>query len=372
MILTSLELTDFRNFSHAVIEFGEDKNFLIGNNAQGKTNVLEAIYLLCLSRSFRTSLEKEAIRFSQSNYIIKGVFKLDNGNVQNVIFYYSPEKGKQITINRKRLNKASELIGNFPIVLSSPDEYVITTGPPPGRRKFVDILLSQIYRKYFSYLQDYYRIIQQRNTILLNWKLSGVKTPSIIDTWDQRLVEIGSKIIEYRQQFTISFSEIISKIYSELVVDNEELTFEYRPNLTSSDDIGNIQINFFNRLKQIRNKEIQRGTSLTGPHRDEFIFNINGQELRKFGSRGQHKTVLISLAIAQFNIIKEKVLEIPIMLIDDLYSEIDGDRKNKIIEKLNNMGQVFITSTSLHENNMHRNDDKFHLIADGRIKNIAN
>ncbi len=304
MILNSIELIDFRNYSNVYIEFGKRKNFLIGNNAQGKTNILEAIYLLCLSRSFRTSFEKEAIRFLQANYTIKGIFKLDNGNVQNVNFHYSQEKGKQIAINRKRLNRASELIGNFPVVLSSPDEYVITTGPPPGRRKFVDILLSQIYRKYFSYLQDYYRIVQQRNKILLNWKLSGVKTPSIIDTWDQRLVEIGTKIIEYRHQFAISFSEISSKIYSELVIDNEELTFEYRPNVT--DESGNIQINFLNRLKQMRSKEIQRGTSLTGPHRDEFVFNINGQELRKYGSRGQHKTVLISLAIAQYDIIKEK------------------------------------------------------------------
>ena len=371
MILTSLELTDFRNYPDASVEFGERKNFLIGNNAQGKTNILEAIYLLCLSRSFRTSFEKEAVRFSQTNYTIKGIFKLDNGNIQNVIFHYSQEKGKQITINRKRLNRASELIGNFPVVLSSPDEYVITTGPPPGRRKFVDILLSQIYRKYFSYLQDYHRIIQQRNKILLNWKLSGVKTFSIIDTWDQRLVEVGSKIIEYRRHFAISFSEISSKIYSELVVDSEELTFEYRPNVTF-DESKNIQIDFLNRLKQMRSQEIQRGTSLIGPHRDEFVFNINGQELRKYGSRGQHKTVLVSLAIAQFNIIKEKVQEVPIILIDDLYSEIDGERKNKIIEILNKMGQVFITSTSMHENNMLNKDDRYHLINEGQIKSIAN
>lgn len=370
MILNSLELTDFRNYSNVVIEFGKKKNFLIGNNAQGKTNLLEAIYLLCLSRSFRTSFEKEAIRFSQSQYTIKGVFKLDNGNIQNVILHYSQEKGKQITINRKRLNRASELIGNYPIVLSSPDEYIITVGPPPGRRRFVDILLSQIYRKYFSYLQDYHRIIQQRNSILTNWKISGIKTPSIIEPWDQRLVEVGSKIIEYRSQFTISFSEIIKNIYSELVIKKEKLTFEYRPNI-ASDIINNIQMNFFSRLKQTHNKEIQRGTSLTGPHRDDFVFNINGQDLRKYGSRGQHKTVLISLTIAQFNIIKEKIQEIPIILIDDLYSEIDGERKDKIIESLNSMGQVFITSTSVHENNINSNDDRHYLIEDGQIKSLV-
>ena len=369
MILTSLELTDFRNYEHVSIEFGEKKNFLLGKNAQGKTNILEAIYLLCLSRSFRTNHEKEAIRFSTLHYTIKGVFKLDSGNVQTIIFHCSREKGKQITINRKRLSRASELIGNFPVVLSSPDEYILTIGPPPGRRKFVDILLSQIYKKYFSYLQDYHRVVQQRNTILSNWKISRINNHSIIDPWDQRLVEIGSKIIEYRDQFTISFSEILKSIYSELVINEEELTLRYRPNVFSNNmKIDDIQTFFLDRLKQTRHQEIQRGTSLIGPHRDDFIFNINGQELRKFGSRGQHKTVLISLAIAQFNLIKEKTGEIPIILIDDLYSEIDSQREAKIIEVLNNMGQVFITSTeSQNKLNMKDSRDRYHLIEAGKL-----
>lgn len=368
MILTSLELTDFRNYSDISIEFGERKNFLIGNNAQGKTNILEAIYLLCLSRSFRTSYEKEAIRFSASHYTIKGIFKFDTGNVQTVIFHCSQEKGKQIKINRKRLNRASELIGNFPIVLSSPDEYVLTIGPPPGRRKFVDILLSQVYKKYLSYLKDYHRIVQQRNTILSNWKISGVKTTSIIDPWDLRLAEIGSNIVEYRNQFTTSFSEILKNIYSELVTKNEELTFHYRPNIFSNNN-DEIQTFFLKRLKQTRHKEIQSGTSLTGPHRDDFVFNINGQQLRKFGSRGQHKTVLLSLAIAQFDLIKEKTQEVPIILIDDLYSEIDSEREKKIINRLNKMGQVFITATESH-NHIKSSDDRYYFIEDGKINSL--
>ena len=369
MIINSIELNDFRNYENVSIEFGERKNFLIGNNAQGKTNILEAIYLLCLSRSFRTNYEKETIRFSTPHCTVKGVFNLDSGNVQTIIFHCSHEKGKQITVNRKRLNRASELIGNFPVVLSSPDEYVLTVGPPSGRRKFVDILLSQIYKKYFSYLQDYHRVVQQRNTILSNWKISGVKNHSIIDPWDQRLVEIGSKIIEYRNQFTISFSEILKNIYSELVINKEELTLNYKPNIFSN--INDIQTFFLDRLKQTRQKEMQRGTSLTGPHRDDFIFNIDGQELRKFGSRGQHKTVLISLAIAQFILIKEKTGEVPIILIDDLYSEIDSERETKIIESLDKMGQVFITSTESHNKmNMKNSSDRYYLIEDGKISSL--
>ncbi len=370
MILNSIELIDFRNYYNEYIEFGKRKNFLIGNNAQGKTNILEAIYLLCLSKSFRTKFEKEIVRFSKQEYSIKGIFKLDNGNSQTVVFHCSQQKGKEISINRKRLNKVSEIIGNFPIVLSSPDEYVLTVGPPPGRRKFVDILLSQIYKKYLSYLQDYHRIIQQRNSILLKWKIFGVKSPDVLEPWDQRLIEIGSKIIEYRHQFAISFSEILKNIHNELVVKNEELTFNYRPNIFS-DEISDLQTNFLNRLKQMRSTEAQRGTSLIGPHRDDFVFNINGEELRRYGSRGQHKTVLIALAIAQFIIIKEKRQEVPIILIDDLYSEIDRERQKKIINSLNKMGQIFITATSVHDSNNNWTDDSHFLIEGGKIKRFT-
>lgn len=367
MILTSLELTDFRNYSNENLQFGENKNYFVGKNAQGKTNLLEAIYLLCLSKSFRTNFEKEAIRFSHIFYNIKGTFKLDNGNQKNVIFHCSEDKGKQIKINRKRLNRISDLIGNFPVVLSSPDEYVLTLGPPPGRRRFVDIILSQMNKKYFSYLQNYHRTIKQRNAILSNWKISGVKTPSAIEPWDQRLVETGSNIIAYRRQFSKSFSEVLKNIYSELVGTTEVLKFDYRPNIDFEYN-DEFSINFLKRLQKTRYKEIQRGTTLSGPHRDDFIFSIDEKELRKFGSRGQHKTVLIALAFAQFNMIKEKIQENPIILVDDLFSEIDNERETKIIDWLSNLGQVFITTTSIHNNNFRSSDDKYFYIENGTAK----
>jgi len=366
MILTSIELSDFRNYSHEYIEFSSGKNFFIGNNAQGKTNLLEAIYLLCLSKSFRTSHEKEAIKFFKHNFIIKAVFQLDTGIGQKVILHCSQDRGKQITVNRKRLTKISEIIGKFPIVLSSPDEYNLTIGPPPGRRKFVDILLSQIYKKYFSYLQDYHRVIQQRNAILLRWKTYKTEITSIIDPWDQRLIEIGSKIVQYRTQFATTFSEILGQIYSKLVASNEKLTFDYKPNI-EFDKIENIDESFSNKLNQKKKKEIQLGTSLTGPHRDDFIFKVNEQELKKYGSRGQHKTVLISLAIAEYKLIKEQTQEVPLILIDDLYSEIDQQRENRIIENLNDIGQVFITATSIHDKNRKNKNDKYFFIENGKI-----
>jgi len=366
MILNSIELADFRNYRHVSLEFSANNNFFIGNNAQGKTNLLEAIYLLCLSKSFRTKHEKEAILFSAEQFLIKGEFFLHSTHLHKIVFGCSIKQGKEIIINRKRLNKISELIGNFPVVISSPEEYDLTLGPPPERRKFVDILLSQIYRKYFSLLQDYHRIVLQRNSILSNWKYSGSKTPSLLEPWDEKLIHVGSDLIIYRKKFSEQFSEKISMIYSKLVYSEEILSFEYKPNI-NAETYDEIRYRFNERLAQHKNNEIQRGMSLIGPHRDDFVFKINGRELKKYGSRGQHKTVLITLVIAESHLIEELKNEKPIILIDDLYSELDVEREQKILDLINGMGQIFITSTNIHHHQKRNDEDKYFLISNGSV-----
>lgn len=367
MKLNSLELSDFRNYSKLSVEFGSQKNFLIGNNAQGKTNLLEAIYLSCISKSFRTRFEKEAIQFSKPSFIIKGDFFLDDGNFHKLIFQCSSDKGKEISLDRKRLNKSSELIGRFPIVISSPDEYSLTLGPPPERRRFVDILLSQIHKKYFFNLQEYHRTLQQRNVLLTEWKKTQRKKLALIDPWNQQLIEAGSQIIQYRCYFSKLLSEQVRKIYSGFVVNNEDLSFDYKPNIIFN-TIEDIKSSFEKKVNQLIDKEIYLGTSLSGPHRDDFVFKINNQEIKKYGSRGQHKTVLLSLAFAEYDLIKEHRQEIPIILIDDLYSEIDRERERKITEKLDKMGQVFITSTESHHEGFNSANDKYFLIDNGIAK----
>ena len=332
-------MTDFRNYRQLKINFGAQKNFFFGNNAQGKTNLLEAIYLLCLSKSFRTSHEKEAIAFSKQNFILKAEFNFDNGNKQKVALLCSHNKGKEISINRKRISRISELIGGFPIVLSSPEEYNLTTGPPSERRKFIDILLSQISKKYIHFLIEYIRILKQKNTILLKWKFTGKKNHIELEPWNERLIEIGSNIIEFRNKFSKQLSIRIGSIYSKLVYGEEKLEFDYLPSiefLTSQE----IERCFSEKIKQIYDKELQRGTSLIGPHRDDFIFKINGNELKKYGSRGQHKTVLISLAAAEYDLIKDLTDETPILLIDDLYSELDEKRENNILNLIDDFEHI--------------------------------
>lgn len=370
MKLSSIEIINFRNYKQSKVFFGDKKNYIFGKNAQGKSNLLEAIYLLCLSKSFRTSREKEAISFTEQSFILKGDMKLDHGIDKKLALVCSRNKGKEISENRKKINKISDFIGNFPIVVSSPEEYNLTTGSPPDRRKFINILLSQLNKKYIHSLIEYHRILKQKNTILLNWRLKGKTYSGELEPWNDRLIEIGSIIIEFRNTFLNQLSDIIRNIYSKLVEENEQLEFKYRPNI-EFDSYEEIEDCFKKKLQQVHNNELKRGSSLAGPHRDDFIFMINGKELKKYGSRGQHKTVLISLAAAEYKLIKELTKETPIILIDDLYSELDNDRENKILNMLDSFGQVFITSTESF-NRLSKNEfDKYFFVEDGSIQSLS-
>jgi len=351
MKLISIELNDFRNYQHEKINFGPHKNLFIGNNAQGKTNLLEAIYLICLSKSFRTAHEKEAIQFTKKQFVIRGEFELDNGNPRKVVLVCSRDKGKELSVNRKRITRVSEFIGTLPVIISSPEDYDLTIGPPPKRRRFVDILLSQINKKYIHLIIEYQRILKQKNAILLKWKLNGKGNDKILNPWNEQLIDTGSKIIEFRHQFSEQLSKKLEKIYLQLISDKEKLHFFYQPNLCYQ-NLSDIKTQFEDKLYQIYGKEIQRGVSLIGPHRDDYLFKINGKDVKKFGSRGQHKSVLIALAITEYHLIKNISRESPIILIDDLYSELDSEREYKIVDSLEALGQIFITATEIrHEDN---------------------
>jgi len=368
MRLLSLDLISFRNYLNISIQFNHGRNILIGRNAQGKTNLLEAIYLLCLTRSFRTIIDKELVNFRNDKCTIKGEFILDNGNTKKVIFYYDP-LGKKISVNRKKIEPFSKYIGQFPVIVSSPEEYSLTSGPPAERRRFLDILLSQMSKKYIQDLQDYYRILKQRNELLTNQRYSLQYLKMIIEPWNQSFIEIGSRIIKERIAFCDKFKDEVSKIYLELTNSCENINIKYKSKI-KIDNSETIAESFKSELAEIQILEIERGKTLLGPHRDDVIFMINENELRKFGSRGQHKTVLIAMAIAEFKLIKEKINETPIILIDDLFSEIDKFRIIQIMEQLQDLGQTFI-STTLDKSNFKSYDNlTYFQIENGNIRDI--
>jgi len=372
MILSSLELESFRNYITENINFNNYKNIISGKNAQGKTNLLEAIYLTCISKSFKTRIEKEMICFGENGFTLKGNFKSDNGSDKTVFIQYDENHGKQLFVNRKKINTLSDFIGQFPIIITSPEEYNLTSGAPNERRRFIDILLSQISIKYIHNLQKFYRITKQRNKILCERKFSDQQLKKILEPWDESLIEAGSLIIFERAKFTEKFNTLLLDVYQNLNISNETIDFTYKSNLQFF-NTDTIKEDYQKKLHNIFHLELKQGKSLLGPHRDDFIFQINGKNLRTFGSRGQHKTVLISLTIAEFTIIKEKLNETPIILIDDLYSEIDKNREQRIMDVLQNLGQIFITTTlELDEikNLVLTNNFKYFYLEDGKIREV--
>lgn len=365
MRILSLQLVDFRNYENQSVHFDKQKNFFIGKNAQGKTNLLEAIYLICLTKSFRTRHEKEAINFDKNQFILKASLEFEKSIKKNVTLSCSRNGSKKLVVNRKQINKISSFIGELPVVVSSPDEYEITTGPPPERRKFFDILISQIDKKYLHDLVEYYQVLKQKNAILQSWKHGTKIFKEAIEPWNQQLAAIGTRIVIRRQHFCNELSRLLKQIYASFTQSQEILELFYQPNLAFQ-ELDSIQDHFRNHLTKILDREIQRGMSLSGPHRDEFIFKINGRELKKFGSRGQHKTVLISLALAVYELIYLLKKEKPVILIDDFFSELDEDREALILKQLEKAGQIFISGTEITENLIDENSQVFY-IENGKI-----
>ncbi|MBN1347809.1 DNA replication and repair protein RecF, partial [candidate division KSB1 bacterium] len=235
MFLATLELTDFRNYRQATIDFLPDKNILFGENAQGKTNILEAIYLLCFSRSFRAQNESEIIHFGKDKSAIAGQFENDLKICKQVTLRYSKGEGKKILVDDKAISRYSDLLGQFPIVLSTPDDIEITSGTPAARRKFVDAIICQGSKTYLKTLQHYIRILKQRNKILSNITGEGVTNNASLVPWDENLIKYGSIIIKFRHNFVSEFFPLLNEIYLDLNESNERLSFSYNPSFAFSD-----------------------------------------------------------------------------------------------------------------------------------------
>ena len=359
MTLSSLKIGNFRNYKECKVKFSDHTNFIIGANAQGKTNLLEAIYLICLARSFRGTSDDNLKNYASTGYELYGNFISDTKLEDRINFIYSKENGKQIAVSGKRLTRFSELVGRFPVISLSSTDNNITAGPPVERRRFFDILLSQVSIVYFDLLREYQRILKQKNTILK--KALSIGKPidySIFDAWNQRLVTVGSNLIRHRLNYINNFSDTFASYYNQIIDGSTPCRIEYRPNV-SFDNEGEIEGRFIDKIKEKSAREIKFGTSLVGPHRDEFIISVNSYPLRKFGSRGEHKTALIALKGAELQLIINKRGEKPILLLDDLFSELDVERSATVSALFRDQCQTFISATSLDVRKLNANTDIF-------------
>lgn len=359
MVLKDLELKNFRLHKNTNLEFSDSLNFIVGGNAQGKTSILEAVYFLCTSKSFLTSQDSEAINNdSKLGFEINGLFEnIVQDNVQ-IVFDSSINK-KLLFLNRKQIGKASELIGRFPVVILTQSDYAISQGSPAERRRFFDGVLSQIGSNYLNILLDYQKTLKQRASLLALIKETQDKSlTSQLDVWSERLAKLGSEIIEARLVFIDNFNHYLIDTYRFIMAEDEIPQISYD---SSFDFInGDFYNSFLTKLEQRRELEIVRAQNLYGPHRDDFVFSVNGLSLRQFGSQGQHKTFLVSLKFAQYFYYKEKIGRKAIFLLDDVFGELDSHRASKIADYLKEIGQAFITLTDfnnygfLHKNSSDR------------------
>lgn len=358
MTIKSLELENFRNYISLRLDFDKGTNILYGKNAQGKTNVLEAIYVSATTKSHRGSKDKEIINFSKEEAHIRTF--LSKGSMDyRVDMHLRKNKSKGIAINGRKLKKAAELLGLLNVVFFSPEDLSVIKNGPSGRRSFVDMELCQLDKYYLYNLNQYNKIINQRNKLLKDFYFhSDLK--DTITVWDSQLVSYGKQIIETRIKFINQLNGIIDQIHQNLSGHKERLKVVYEPDVDCE--------SFESRLSANMEKDMKLKFTGVGPHRDDFAFLVNGIDIRKYGSQGQQRTAALSLKLSEIELVKQVAKDNPVLLLDDVLSELDSDRQNYLLKSIGDI-QTIITCTGLDEF-IHSSFeiDKLFQVVDGKIE----
>lgn len=341
MVIQNIKLKNFRNYKQLNLNLCEKTNILTGNNAQGKTNILESIYISCVGKSFKGK-EKELIYNFEENAKIEINAKKEYSNFK-VEIYLNKKENKKILINGIPVQKIGQLLGGINAVFFSPDELKLIKEAPACRRKFLDIDISQLNKKYFYTLISYNKILIQRNNIL---KSKDKSLYPMIDIYNRQLAKAGSYIIEKRIEFILSISKNAKKIHY-YITENENLDISYSCNFEIKDDIYN---SFLENLQKSEEKDFKLGYTSIGPHRDDIKIISNDMDIRTFGSQGQQRTSALSIKLSELQYFKQITGEYPLLLLDDVFSELDQKRKNKLI-KYCSFVQTIITSTDVKDLN---------------------
>lgn len=351
LFLAETELKSYRNYSSVHITWHRGINILLGCNAQGKTNLLESIYVLSFAKSHRTTKDKEWIRFDDPFAVIKGIVLRKNGPISLEITV--TDRGKKAKINSLEQKRLSDFIGTLNVVMFAPEDLELVKGAPGNRRRFLDMEIGQVSPAYLYNLNSYNKILMQRNQ-LLKEIAQREKKANLLEIWDEQLVEYGVKILHKRLDFMKKLSMWAKEIHSTITNKKEELYIEYQSSLQFVDQLEFHQLShdqirdlYLEQLRKARDKEIARGMSLIGPHRDDLAFFINQQNVQSYGSQGQQRTTALSLKLAEIELIHQEVGEYPILLLDDVFSELDENRQNDLIRSIKDKCQTFITTTSI-------------------------
>ncbi|MDD4569540.1 MAG: DNA replication/repair protein RecF [Tepidanaerobacteraceae bacterium] len=342
MDLFNLRLYDFRNFSEIDVQFKKGINIFYGDNAQGKTNILEAIYFLVFLKSVRAFREQELIRHDRPLAFIKGMFNSRAGPVNRQVTVYRDRK-KDVREGESLKTKWSDIATNLGAVYFSPDDLNLIKGEPSGRRKFIDNLIYQIRPGFYKYLRGYQRVLSQRNSLLKTLKNNG-HIINTLDSWDEQLSEYGAQLINERLKVLYTISDLTLDYFKNFSREGTDLKIKYISSVDCSDP-ESLKKNFKKVLREHRDKDILRSYTSVGPHRDDLQFLIDGKNVKFYASQGQQRTIVLCLKFSQRDILHTVKSENPILLLDDVMSELDIHRRRLILEREDH--QVFITTTDL-------------------------
>ena len=357
MIVESLSLKNYRNYENLNLNFSNGTNIFYGNNAQGKTNILEAVYMSGTTKSHRTNKDLELIRFSEEeSHISTKVRK--NGISHKIDIHLKNNKSKGVAIDGIPIKKASELFGMINFVFFSPEDLNIIKNGPSEKRRFMDIELCQLNKVYLSNLANYNKIVIQRNRLLKDLYFRK-DLEDTLDIWDFQLYEYGQKIIEMREAFVERLNQIIFNIHHSLSGGKENLKIVYLKNCEKENLLEQLKIN--------REKDLKLKTTTVGPHRDDLGFYFDGMDVRKFGSQGQQRCAALSLKLSEIELVKSTTGDTPILLLDDVLSELDKNRQNYLLNHIHDI-QAMITCTGLDEFvNCRFSIDKIFKVTDGTV-----
>lgn len=355
MWIKDIKIKEFRNYKEEKINFKKNINIFYGENAQGKTNIIEAIFICGMGKSFRTKRDNEMIKIGQDKAIIEldyqkkdreGKIKIELGNIKNIF------------VNDIKIKKLSEILGNINLVIFTPDDINILKGSPQSRRKFLDIMISQLRPNYMNLLNLYLKTIEQRNIYLRQIKEEN-KDINLLDVWDEKLSEYAEKISNYRNEYINKIKEKIVNIHNSITDNKEKVEIEYITECLDSKK-------YLKLLKERRKLDIIKGFTTKGVHRDDFVIYINQKDINIYGSQGQNRTAVLSLKLSEMKIINDEIGEYPILLLDDFMSELDEKRRNNLIENIKE-AQVIITCTD--KINIEKLNCLEYNVENGKIKN---
>jgi len=344
MKINNIEVHNFRNYEKLFIEFNDNINIFIGNNGEGKTNILESIYVLAITKSHRAYIDKNLITNGKNIMRLNGKVTTLN-KVKNMELIMN-QKGKRVSINKVVSKKVSDYISNLSVILFSPDDLEIVKGSPGVRRKYLNIEIGQLDNKYLYYLNDYNELLKTRNEYLKNISIDNFNK-DYLDILNKQLVDKAYEVYKYRYDYIDNINKYMKSISKDLSFYNVRIS--YLNNLDVEEFNENIKNIFLDKLNSNLKREIFNGMTLYGPHRDDIEIYIDGKSAKDYGSQGQQRLCVLCMKFAELELYNKKKKEYPILLLDDMFSELDNIKKNAIVKYLNSNIQVFITSTDIND-----------------------